>query len=99
MLILFADYYSYGGGIMHDVRKALEILKQQGVRVQVSVDADGHRQYSIDSHDGGYILRSQHLINLQENGKLSLSGIRELHEEIKKLNEEALAGEKTGTEK
>jgi len=75
---------------MHDVRKAVDILHEQGVKITVDLTKKQDNVYTVSLRSGEYDLLEQHLIYLQAEGKLSPDGIEELHHEITKRNEKSI---------
>jgi len=75
---------------MHDITKAIEILRNQGVKIETDPSGKFTNVYTVSLPSGEYDLREQHLIYLQTEGKLSPEGIEELHRDITKRHEESI---------
>jgi hypothetical protein len=74
---------------MATMQEMVKVLEAQGLKIQFSVDIQGDRYY-VEGPDGtGYILRTQHMKHLAEEGKLTLNGIKELDAKVKALNDNA----------
>jgi hypothetical protein len=75
---------------MHDVKKAVEILHEQGVKITVDPSRRLANIYTVSLPSGEYDLLDQHLTYLQTEGKLNTNGIEELHRDITKRNEKSI---------
>jgi hypothetical protein len=64
---------------MVDVTTEIEVLRKQGLEVRVIAGPEGLR-YCV----GDFQLKTEHLLTLHRNGKLNITGIRELHEQMQR---------------